>query len=101
MHGACRLQKSVARVNAYSGRPVLNISNLIIMSMYVELFLRPSTILLIFESRVLYMHSGKIFAIMILTVAVVESAIGLVIMVNYYRLRATIAVRAFIILLRC
>ena len=40
------------------------------------------------------MHSGKIFAIMILTVAVVESAIGLVIMVNYYRLRGTIAVRA-------
>ena len=94
MHGACRLQKSVARVNAYSGRLVLNISYLIIMLMYVELVLPPSTILLIFESRVLYMHSGKIFAIMILTVAVVESAIGLVVMVNYYRLRGTIAVRA-------
>lgn len=46
------------------------------------------------------MLSGQIFAIMILTVAVVESAIGLVIMVNYYCLRGTTAVRAFIILLR-
>ena len=31
---------------------------------------------------------------MILTVAAAESAIGLAIMVNYYRLRGTIAVRA-------
>ena len=40
------------------------------------------------------MLSGQIFAIMILTVAVVESAIGLAIMVSYHRLRGTIAVRA-------
>nr|QDP70776.1 NADH dehydrogenase subunit 4L [Umbellula sp. 1 RH-2019] len=72
----------------------LNRSNLIIMLMCVELVLLASTVLLLFESRVLYTLFGQIFAIMILTVAAAESAIGLAIMVNYYRLRGTIAVRA-------
>nr|YP_009115613.1 NADH dehydrogenase subunit 4L [Sibogagorgia cauliflora]AIX11508.1 NADH dehydrogenase subunit 4L [Sibogagorgia cauliflora] len=73
---------------------ILNRSNLIIMLMCVELVLLASTILLLFESRVFYTLLGQIFAIMILTVAAAESAIGLAIMVNYYRLRGTIAVRA-------
>nr|YP_010322843.1 NADH dehydrogenase subunit 4L [Clavularia inflata]UEK21456.1 NADH dehydrogenase subunit 4L [Clavularia sp. AP-2020]UEK21470.1 NADH dehydrogenase subunit 4L [Clavularia sp. AP-2020]UKP87517.1 NADH dehydrogenase subunit 4L [Clavularia inflata] len=73
---------------------ILNRSNLIIMLMCVELVLLASTILLLFESRVLYTLFGQIFTIMILTVAAAESAIGLAIMVNYYRLRGTIAVRA-------
>nr|YP_010289358.1 NADH dehydrogenase subunit 4L [Erythropodium caribaeorum]UKP87629.1 NADH dehydrogenase subunit 4L [Erythropodium caribaeorum] len=73
---------------------ILNRSNLIITLMCVELVLLASTILLLFESRVLYTLFGQIFAIMILTVAAAESAIGLAIMVNYYRLRGTIAVRA-------
>nr|YP_010323039.1 NADH dehydrogenase subunit 4L [Nidalia simpsoni]UKP87909.1 NADH dehydrogenase subunit 4L [Nidalia simpsoni] len=73
---------------------ILNRSNLIIMLMCVELVLLASTILLLFESRALYTLFGQIFAIVILTVAAAESAIGLAIMVNYYRLRGTIAVRA-------
>nr|YP_010322731.1 NADH dehydrogenase subunit 4L [Arula petunia]UKP87349.1 NADH dehydrogenase subunit 4L [Arula petunia] len=73
---------------------ILNRSNLIIMLMCIELILLASTILLLFESRMLYALLGQIFAIMILTVAAAESAIGLAIMVNYYRLRGTIAVRA-------
>nr|YP_010322857.1 NADH dehydrogenase subunit 4L [Cornularia pabloi]UKP87545.1 NADH dehydrogenase subunit 4L [Cornularia pabloi] len=73
---------------------ILNRSNLIIMLMCVELILLASTILLLFESCVLYTLFGQIFAIMILTVAAAESAIGLAIMVNYYRLRGTITVRA-------
>lgn len=73
---------------------ILNRSNLIIMLMCVELVLLASTILLLFESRVLYTLFGQIFTIVILTVAAAESAIGLAIMVNYYRLRGTIAVRA-------
>nr|UKP87307.1 NADH dehydrogenase subunit 4L [Anthomastinae sp. n. ANT85]UKP87321.1 NADH dehydrogenase subunit 4L [Anthomastus sp. ANT22] len=73
---------------------ILNRSNLIIMLMCVELVLLASTILLLFESRVFYTLFGQIFAIMILTVGAAESAIGLAIMVNYYRLRGTIAVKA-------
>ena len=63
------------------------------MLMCVELVLLASTILLLFESGVLYTLFGQIFTIVILTVAAAESAIGLAIMVNYYRLRGTIAVR--------
>lgn len=73
---------------------ILNRSNLIIMLMCVELVLLASTILLLFESRVLYTLFDQIFAIVILTVAAAESAIGLAIMVNYYCLRGTIAVQA-------
>nr|AIX11500.1 NADH dehydrogenase subunit 4L [Anthomastus sp. USNM 1081145] len=73
---------------------ILNRSNLIIMLMCVELILLASTILLLFESRGLYTLFGQILAIMILTVGAAESAIGLAIMVNYYRLRGTIAVKA-------
>nr|UKP87850.1 NADH dehydrogenase subunit 4L [Muricella sp. ANT77] len=73
---------------------ILNRSNLIIMLMCVELILLASTLLLLFESRVLYTLSGQIFAIVILAVAAAETAIGLAILVNYYRIRGTIAVRA-------
>ena len=54
-------------------------SNLIIMLMCVELVLLASTILLLFESRVLDTLFDQIFAIVILTVAAAESAIGLAI----------------------
>nr|UKP88091.1 NADH dehydrogenase subunit 4L [Pseudoanthomastus sp. ANT288] len=73
---------------------ILNRSNLIIMLMCVELVLLASTILLLFESRGLYTLLGQISVIMILTVGAAESAIGLAITVNYYRLRGTIAVKA-------
>nr|YP_010323276.1 NADH dehydrogenase subunit 4L [Leptophyton benayahui]UKP88411.1 NADH dehydrogenase subunit 4L [Leptophyton benayahui] len=73
---------------------ILNRSNLIIMLMCIELILLASTILLLFGSYALNTLLGQVFAIMILTVAAAESATGLAIMVNYYRLRGTIAVRA-------
>nr|YP_008999688.1 NADH dehydrogenase subunit 4L [Calicogorgia granulosa]ACZ34428.1 NADH dehydrogenase subunit 4L [Calicogorgia granulosa] len=73
---------------------ILNRSNLIIMLMCVELVLLASIVLLLFNSQVLHTLLGQIFAIVILTVAAAESAIGLAIMVNYYRLRGTIAVRS-------
>ena len=37
---------------------------------------------------------GQIFTIMVLTVAAAESAIGLAILVAYYRVRGTIAVKS-------
>nr|YP_010323025.1 NADH dehydrogenase subunit 4L [Melithaea erythraea]UKP87839.1 NADH dehydrogenase subunit 4L [Melithaea erythraea] len=73
---------------------ILNRSNLIIMLISIEIVLLASTILLLFESRVPYTLCGQIFAIVILTVAAAESAIGLAIMANYYRLRGTISIRA-------
>jgi len=73
---------------------VLNRSSLIIMLMCIELVLLAAAVLFLFEAVVLGNIYGQIFAIMILTVAAAESAIGLAIIVNYYRLRGTISIRA-------
>ena len=50
-------------------------------------------------STILDNINGQLFALYILVVAAAESAIGLAILVAYYRVRGTIAVR-FINLLR-
>jgi len=77
---------------------VLNRSNLIIMLMSIELMLLSISLLFLINSIVLDNLSGQIFTIMILTVAAAETAIGLAILVAYYRIRGTIAVRSLNIL---
>lgn len=73
---------------------VLNRSNLIIMLMSIELMLLAISFLFLINSVVIDNLIGQIFTIMILTVAAAESAIGLAIMVAYYRVRGTISVRS-------
>nr|WRI02243.1 NADH dehydrogenase subunit 4L [Acanthella acuta] len=73
---------------------VLNRSNLIIMLMSIELMLLAISFLFLINSIVLDNLNGQIFTIMILTVAAAESAIGLAILVAYYRIRGTIAVKS-------
>ena len=73
---------------------VLNRSNLIIMLMSIELMLLAISFLFLINSVVLDNLIGQIFTIMILTVAAGESAIGLAILVAYYRIRGTIAVKS-------
>lgn len=73
---------------------VLNRSNLIIMLMSIELMLLAISFLFLINSVVMDNLIGQIFTIMILTVAAAESAIGLAILVAYYRIRGTIAVRS-------
>nr|YP_010323262.1 NADH dehydrogenase subunit 4L [Tenerodus fallax]UKP88397.1 NADH dehydrogenase subunit 4L [Tenerodus fallax] len=70
---------------------ILNRSNLIIMLMCIELILLASTILLLSGSCALNTLLGQVFTIVILTVAAAESAIGLALISNYYRLRGTIS----------
>nr|YP_001648491.1 NADH dehydrogenase subunit 4L [Topsentia ophiraphidites]ABW83853.1 NADH dehydrogenase subunit 4L [Topsentia ophiraphidites] len=77
---------------------VLNRSNLIIMLMSIELMLLSISLLFLINSIVLDNLIGQIFTIMILTVAAAETAIGLAILVAYYRIRGTIAVRSLNIL---
>lgn len=72
---------------------VLNRSNLIIMLMSIELMLLAISVLFLINSVVIDNLMGQVFTIMILTVAASESAIGLAILVAYYRIRGTIAVR--------
>nr|WOE91072.1 NADH dehydrogenase subunit 4L [Cassiopea sp. MKL-2023] len=71
----------------------LNRSNLIIMVMSIELMLLSTslifTITTVFYEQIL----GQIFTLFILTIAAAESAIGLAIIVSYFRLRGKISIK--------
>ncbi|MGP0061659.1 MAG: NADH-quinone oxidoreductase subunit NuoK [Beijerinckiaceae bacterium] len=71
---------------------ILNRKNIIIILMSVELILLSVNLNLIAFSAFLGDLTGQIFALFILTVAAAEAAIGLAILVTYYRNRGTIAV---------
>jgi len=62
------------------------------MLMSVELMLLAVNFNFILYSVYLDDAIGQLFAVLILTVAAAESAIGLAILVVYYRVRGTIAV---------
>ncbi|MBO6549550.1 MAG: NADH-quinone oxidoreductase subunit NuoK [Rhizobiales bacterium] len=70
----------------------LNRKNVIIILMSIELMLLAVNINLVAFSAYLNNLSGQIFALMILTVAAGEAAIGLAIVVTYFRNRGSIAV---------
>jgi NADH-quinone oxidoreductase subunit K len=70
----------------------LNRKNIIIMLMSIELMLLAINFNLIVFSVFLDDIIGQIFALLILTVAAAESAIGLAILVIYYRIRGSIAI---------
>jgi NADH-quinone oxidoreductase subunit K len=78
---------------------IVNRKNIIILLMSIELTLLSVNFILITMSTILDNINGQLFALYILVVAAAESAIGLAILVAYYRVRGTIAVR-FINLLR-
>ncbi len=71
---------------------ILNRKNIIIILMSVELILLSVNLNLVAFSAFLGDLTGQIFALFILTVAAAEAAIGLAILVTYYRNRGTIAV---------
>jgi NADH-quinone oxidoreductase subunit K len=70
----------------------LNRKNVIIIMMSIELILLSVNINLVAFSSYLHDLVGQIFALLILTVAAGEAAIGLAILVTYFRNRKTIAV---------
>jgi NADH:ubiquinone oxidoreductase subunit 11 or 4L (chain K) len=70
----------------------LNRKNVIVILMSVELMLLAVNVNLVAFSAFLNDLSGQVFALFILAVAAAEAAIGLAILVAYYRNRATIAV---------
>jgi NADH-quinone oxidoreductase subunit K len=70
----------------------LNRRNVIIILMSVELLLLSVNINLVAFSVFLNDLTGQIFTMFILTVAAAEAAIGLAILVVYFRNRGTIAV---------
>ena len=70
----------------------LNRKNVIVILMSIELILLSVNINFVAFSTHLGDLSGQIFALLILTVAAAEAAIGLAILVVYFRNRGTIAV---------
>jgi NADH-quinone oxidoreductase subunit K len=71
---------------------VANRKNLIVMLMAIELILLAVNINLVAFSNFLGDLVGQVFAMFVLTVAAGEAAIGLAILVIYFRGRGTIAV---------
>lgn len=72
---------------------ILNRKNLIIMLMSIELLLLAINIASITFSVHLQDIKGQLISLFVLTVAAAESAIGLAILVAYYRVRGTIEVQ--------
>jgi NADH-quinone oxidoreductase subunit K len=69
----------------------LNRKNIIILLMSIELMLLAINLTFIVFSVFLDDVVGQVFALFVLTVAAAESAIGLALLVVYYRVRGTIA----------
>lgn len=76
-----------------------NRKNIIIMLMSIELMLLAVNSNLLLFSTYLDDLLGQLFALLVLTVAAAESAIGLALLVVYSRVRGTIAVE-FITLMK-
>ena len=70
----------------------LNRKNVIVIMMSIELILLAANINLIAFSVYLHQVTGQIFAMFVLTVAAAEAAVGLAILVTFFRNRGGIAV---------
>jgi NADH-quinone oxidoreductase subunit K len=70
----------------------LNRKNIIIILMSIELMILAVNLNLLFFSVYIDDLLGQLFALLVLTVAAAESAIGLALLVVYYRVRGTISV---------
>jgi len=72
---------------------VINRKNLVVLLMCIELILLAANTNFVAFSQYLRQTSGEVFVFFILTVAAAESAIGLAILVVFYRNRRTINVQ--------
>ena len=70
----------------------LNRKNIIVILMAIELILLSVTLNLVAFSAALNDLAGQVLAMLVLTVAAAEAAIGLAIVVIYFRNRGSIAV---------
>lgn len=71
---------------------VLNRRNIILMLISIEIMLLSITFLILISSIGFDDILGQVYAIYIIAIAGAESAIGLAILVAYYRLRGTVAI---------
>jgi NADH-ubiquinone oxidoreductase chain 4L len=73
---------------------VLNKKNIILMLISIEIMLLAITFLILISSLNFDDIIGQVYAIYIISIAGAESAIGLAILVSYYRLRGSIAIES-------
>ena len=71
---------------------VLNRKNIILMLISIEIMLLASTLLILVGSLSFDDILGQTFAIYIISIAGAESAIGLSILIAFYRLRGSISI---------
>jgi NADH-ubiquinone oxidoreductase chain 4L len=71
---------------------VLNRKNIILMLISIEIMLLSITVIILLSSVCFDDILGQIFSIYIVAIAGAESAIGLGILVAFYRLRGSIAI---------
>ena len=71
---------------------VLNRKNIILMLISIEIMLLAITLLIIMSSLNFDDIFGQVFAVFIISVAGAETAIGLAILIAFYRLRGSIAI---------
>jgi len=71
---------------------VLNRKNIILMLISIEIMLLAITLLIVITSLSFDDIVGQTYAVYIICIAGAESAIGLAILVAFYRLRGTIAI---------
>jgi len=70
---------------------VLNRKNIILMLISIEIMLLAITLLILISSLTFDDILGQVYAIYIIAIAGAESAIGLAILVAFYRLRGSVA----------
>jgi len=70
---------------------VLNRKNIILMLISIEIMLLSITFIILINSLIFEDIFGQVFAIFIIVIAAAESAIGLGILVAFYRLRGNIS----------
>ena len=70
----------------------LNRKNIILLLMAIELMLLAVNYNFVVSSVLLDDLTGQIFALLVLTVAAAESAIGLALLMIYYRVRGSISI---------
>ena len=72
---------------------VLNRKNIILMLISIEIMLLAITLLILINSLNFDDIMGQVYAVFIISIAGAESAIGLGILVAFYRLRGSIAIK--------
>lgn len=72
---------------------IINRSNIILILICIEMMLLSISLNFLIHSFILNSLLGQICSIYIVTVAAVESAIGLSIMISFYKLKGSISIR--------